>query len=97
MSAIIPHLKVAMMSMIITMTTNHSRRKDVTKNIEELFPNAAIKVNNTMRTACARIATMLKVERRKHQPVSTKIELCMLKVCARIVTYPFITKLKDQT
>jgi len=81
-----------MMIMIIMKNTNHSRRNDAIRNIEEQSLNVATKVSNIMRTACARTVTTPKVEPRKPQPASTKIELCMQRGYARIVIFQFITK-----
>lgn len=98
---ITPHPKVAMMittmSMTIMTKKNHSRRKDAAKNTGGLSPNAATNLNNTMPMACARTAIMPRAGRRKHPPVSTKIELCMPKDCAKTATFQSITKLRDQT
>lgn len=84
----------------ITKATNMnkrtSKRKGAIKNTEEPYPNADTKVSNTTRMACVRIATMPKEGRRKLQPVSIKIELCMPKVYAKTATCPFIIKLNDQ-
>lgn len=61
-------------------------RKTFKKHIEKTYLSALTKLNSTMPMECVRIATMLKVELRKHQPANMEIGLCMLRDSARTAT-----------
>lgn len=87
---------ITMITKVTNMNKRTSKRKGAIKNTEGPYPSVVTKVSNTTRMACVRIATMPKEGRRKLQPVSIKIELCMPKVYAKTATCPFITKLKDR-
>lgn len=78
----------------VVIVRDYQNRK-LLKNIEKTYLSAPMNPNNTMPMECVRIVTTLRAEPRKHLLVSTVIDLCMPRVCARTATLASTTDRKD--
>jgi hypothetical protein len=90
---------IILLKIIVTIhlkNLNRKLRKFKNKNIGKIFLNVVIKVNHIMPMECVRIAITRKEELREPLHVPTMTGFCMPKDYARIATYPYTTKTKDQ-